>query len=496
MLSVWVGRAGSGKSRRVLEAMEKNRGLRRQVLLVPEHISHEAEVDLCRALGPTASRDAEVLSFRSLSSRVLAETGGLAEFTLDNGGKLLTMRRVLQELAPELRVFGRPSQRASFLRQLTDLMEELYAYEIGPRDLYAHVEDLEGAMGDKLRDIALLYAAYDARLRNGDMDARSRLQKLREHLEHSDYLRGCDVYLDGFSYFNRQEESILELVLRQASSVTVTLLGDRGNEQLFQNALRQRMRLERMARRVGQSMEVLWCEKQGSGPLDHLERHFFGRETAYEGQAEGIRLYQAATAFTEVEWVSQQLRQLAAEGYRWRDMGVCARNMEVYGPLLESVFRRDGIPAYISRRSDLLEKPPITMLLGALDAVTGGFDREDVISYIQQTSRESQQRISALEEENRSLQERNRAMEAELSTLRQSVLENSAAADTCLQLQDQFRQLQEQAQKLRQETEDLRAQAAEYQSLKDHIADIEISAHRRTEEFRACLLYTSPSPRD
>ena len=75
-------------------------------------------------------------------------------------------------------------------------------------------------------------------------------------------------------------------------------------------------------------------------------------------------------------------------------------------------------------------------------ALFGGFDREDVISYIQQTSRESQQRISALEEENRSLQERNRAMEAELSTLRQSVLENSAAADTCLQLQDQFRQLQ------------------------------------------------------
>ena len=32
-------------------------------------------------------------------------------------------------------------------------------------------------------------------------------------------------------------------------------------------------------------------------------------------------------------------------------------------------------------------------------ALFGGFDREDVISYIQQTSRESQQHISALEEE-------------------------------------------------------------------------------------------------
>ena len=128
-------------------------------------------------------------------------------------------------------------------------------------------------------------------------------------------------------------------------------------------------------------------------------------------------------------------------------------------------------------------------------ALFGGFDREDVVSYIQQTSRENQQRVSALEEENHGLQERNRAMEAELNLemksmddlpgLRRAVLENSAAADTCLQLQTQLRELQEQAQKLQKETEYLRAQAAEYQSLKDHIADIEISAHRRTEEFRA-----------
>ena len=109
-------------------------------------------------------------------------------------------------------------------------------------------------------------------------------------------------------------------------------------------------------------------------------------------------------------------------------------------------------------------------------ALFGGFDREDVVSYIQQTSRENQQRVSALEEENHGLQE---------NTLRRAVLENSAAADTCLQLQTQLRELQEQAQKLQKETEYLRAQAAEYQSLKDHIADIEISAHRRTEEFRA-----------
>ena len=51
MLSIWIGRAGAGKSRRVLETMARQRSQRPQVLLVPEHISHEAEVDLCRAYG-------------------------------------------------------------------------------------------------------------------------------------------------------------------------------------------------------------------------------------------------------------------------------------------------------------------------------------------------------------------------------------------------------------------------------------------------------------
>ncbi len=54
-----------------------------QILLVPEHASHQAEVDLCMACGDGASRHAEVLSFRQLGTRVLALTGGAAEVSLD-----------------------------------------------------------------------------------------------------------------------------------------------------------------------------------------------------------------------------------------------------------------------------------------------------------------------------------------------------------------------------------------------------------------------------
>ena len=381
MLTIWIGRAGSGKSARVLETMGRERENRPQLLLVPEHTSHEAELDLCRACGPTASRNAEVLTFQSLATRVLSETGGLAEVTLDNGGKLLTMRRCLQELHSNLKVFGRPSQRAAFLHQLTTLADEFYAYQIAPETLYRHVADMEGAMGDKLRDVALIFAAYDARLRNGETDVRSRVQKLHDSLPQSHYLDGKDLYLDGFSFFNKQEESVLALALRRCHSVTVTLLGDRSG-QLFQNAAAQKERLVRMAREAGVECRLAYLSRQDDSPLGHLERHCFGSDAVWEEETGAVALYQAAIAYTEVEYVSARIRQLAAQGYRYRDIAVASRSMDIYGPLLESVFRRDGIPAYISRRSDILEKPVMTLLLSAVDAVTGGFEYEDMFRYL------------------------------------------------------------------------------------------------------------------
>lgn len=384
MLQLIIGRAKTGKSEYILQKIAENGETRPQILFVPEHASHQAEVDLCTACGPTASRYAEVLSFRLLASRVLSLTGGLAEVTPDSGGKLLLLQRAMSEAAPLLKCYRKPSQKAAFLEEVLGVLDEFRSYEVSPEQLEAQAQEIGGAVGEKLSDLALLYGAYEAKLYRPGRDARDRLSKLNDVLGASHYLDGKDVYIDGFTYFNGQEQRALFQMLQVAHSVTVTLLGEKNSRsEIFEAALKTQEQLIRLAQKAGCKCRLEWLTQDHSTPLGYLEQHFFGKTEGWEKPTNAIRLREADTAFSEVEQTAADILRLVAGGKcRFRDVTVAARNMTEYEAVIETVFERYGIPAYLSRRSDILEKPALTMLLGALSAVCGRYGYEEMFRYL------------------------------------------------------------------------------------------------------------------
>lgn len=115
----------------------------------------------------------------------------------------------------------------------------------------------------------------------------------------------------------------------------------------------------------------------------------------------------------------------------------------------------------------------------------GGFDREDVVKFIEKTAAENQEQLETLEAELNALRAQRDEAAAENEALRGLTEEDACLREENARLREQLAQAQASAEALRQEAEALRGPAAEYQSLKEHVADIEINAHRRTEEFRA-----------
>ena len=384
-MQLLIGRANTGKTQRIFEMIRERGKERKQILLVPEHISHQTEVELVRLCGASVSRYAEVLSPRLLANRVLALTGALADGTLDAGGKLLMMQLALQETASVLKVYARPSRKASFLAELVTLCDELQACNVRPDALGDVSEALDGMSGEKLRDLSLIYAAYLARLHDGDCDRRDLMTKLLENLEKSGYVDGKDIYLDGFSYFTAQEEELISLLLRHGESITVTLLGQQNSDlEIFRQSLRTRDRLIRLCSLNSKDCKVEYIDsKIPNDALQHLEANFFGGNEKWQEDCSQVMLHRADGMFSEVEYVASEILRLVREkNCRFRDIAVVARNIDDYAPTLENVFERYSVPFYLSRRSDILEKPVITLIAGVLDSVSGGYEYEDMFRWL------------------------------------------------------------------------------------------------------------------
>lgn len=115
----------------------------------------------------------------------------------------------------------------------------------------------------------------------------------------------------------------------------------------------------------------------------------------------------------------------------------------------------------------------------------GGFDRQDVVAFIERTAEEHRAAVETLQAENEVLRREKNEAAAENEGLRCITEQDARLREDNERLERQVRELRQQVESLRVENEALRGPAAEYQSLKEHVADIEISAHRRTEEFRA-----------
>ena len=389
MLKLLLGRSGTGKSDAILRSIAGNYGKRPQVLIVPEQHSHDTERKLCGVAGNSVSLQAEVLSFTRLASRVFSVAGGLAEPTLDAGGRLLLMDVALKSVCDQLKVYARPSRKPQFLSQLAATVDECKAANITPEKLLEAAQNTDGEAGDKFFDLSLICGAYDALCEQRGADPRDRLTKLAHALDRCPWARGRDIYLDSFTDFTAQERAVLERLVKQARSVTVALTCERLDgeaDDVFAPARRTAQKLVELARRVGASCEVETRVTQSVPRAEGIalvEQHLFDPVICpVEGTPAGVELYRGLSPYAEVERCAAELSRLCREGYRCRELAVTARSMTTYGPLIEQIFPRYGLPVFLARLDDVLQKPILGLVTGALDTVAGEYRYEDVFRYL------------------------------------------------------------------------------------------------------------------
>ena len=194
-------------------------------------------------------------------------------------------------------------------------------------------------------------------------------------------------YVYGFTDFTPQEERVLSALMAQGE-LTVALVcgGEDDPSGIFQPALRCAGRLARLAKAgaVPVREEVLDRPLARCPSLAFLEENLFGEGPgqAWAGECAVVRVA-AASPRQEVEWCAAEiLRLLREENCRCRDIAVCARRLDGYGELVESVFARYGVPVFLSAMEDVLEKPVLALVTSALAAAGSDYPYEELFRYL------------------------------------------------------------------------------------------------------------------
>lgn len=387
MLQVITGKAGAGKTGVLMQSIARDVEARRQsFLMVPEQYSHQAERELCAVCGSRAAVYAQVLTFTGLARWVDRELGSGDPVTLDKGGQLLCMALAVDMVYAQLRMYGGARKRAGLQSQLLEAVTELKTACITEDDLLHAAADCDGALGDKLHDLALILAAYDAVVSAGRADPTDKLTRLAERIPDAP-VGHVRIYLDGFTDFTRQQLRVIGALLEAGCDITVCLTcdpTDAANE-VYAIPRSTLHVLDRLAEEHG--VELKTVNKVSDHPETPLE-FFCDHVLSYtrdhmDDPDHQVRLYAADNIADECEFAAAQAIAFVRDtGCRWRDIAVTVRGFDAYETLLTSTFRKYGVPLYLTKKTPLTSKPLCQLIDSAYEIVTGGWDAEDVFTYL------------------------------------------------------------------------------------------------------------------
>lgn len=390
MLTLVLGRAGSGKTSYVMNdyKAKMDNDMTGLYYIVPEQYSHEAERQLLKTCGDTLSLHGEVLSFSRLCSRVFTETGGLSADMLDDGGKILLMSRAVTVVASNLRLYGKTEQKAEFLEKLVATAKEFKSACITPRSLEEAAGSAERPLNDKLYDLSLILGAYEALFDRETSDAGDRLNRLIDTIRDCTLFQSGHIYIDGFTDFTVQELRVIEELIKMDAELTVCLTCETlvEVEEIFETSRETALKLLRMASINGVASEIIRraeiCSDKAKD-LAYLEKKLFLYNAArFDGAVAAVEIFKAAAPDIECEYAAAKVLELLRKGYRRRDIAVAVSDWQTYGTLAENIFEKYGLPVFVSKKTDINQKPPVALINSAFEIINNGWDYDSVFRYL------------------------------------------------------------------------------------------------------------------
>ncbi len=405
MLYFILSRVGCGKTTHIhnLIAQFVENGAKDIVMLVPEQFSFAAERMMLEKLGTQNFDKLDILSFSRLAEKIVPKSRQSTR-QIDDAGRAALMLLALQSVRDKLSVYKDMTNSQPLVSELLVLHNEMRQCGVRNDDLLPACNRLRQCLlKDKLAEIQLIFAAYDALVEQSGFSDENLLELLRQELYDTSYFKNRLVFIDGFRGFTQQEFDIIERLLVSARAVYVTLCTDNlqnsdDETDLFSHTKRTAMRLKQLAAKcavpVAKPQYLSMRSKFNNFPPSY--QRFLNGELAaleyglyspvasvYEEESPNITVCKAEDIYRECEYVAASIATLVRDsGYRCRDIAVIAGDMTKYEAVLRTALGKCGLPVFEDKRRSVVNSPVFRLVRGAVDTAADGFLTENIMRYL------------------------------------------------------------------------------------------------------------------
>lgn len=390
MLQLVLGTSGTGKSEYLMERIrERVQNGQKSMLLVPEQFTSSTESRIYKALGDEGSGLVTSYSFSSLAEKLLKTYGGVAVKSLTDAGRVVLVRRAVESVSGSLRMYSRHRHSTAFCVKCAETLNEFKSAGITPVQLEELAANAEVGK-DKLSELAVIFAAYEALLEGAAMDPSDRLELAAKQAE-PEFFEDTAIFVDEFDTFNAPKRSLLQKILLWAPSVSVALCCDSivDEEQglgLFSGAKQVAATLRAMARKNGVSvaapviLDTDWRHKD-SAALAALSSILRGEEPEECPKADGsITLLRTETRAEEAKQVVAAIGEMARAGMSYGQMAVICRDSDDYLAPLRYELRLANIPFFFDGATTAEQTAPLRMIRALLGLLRRGLCSAEILA--------------------------------------------------------------------------------------------------------------------
>ena len=413
MLRFILGRAGTGKTTAVWQAIrERAAAGKRSLLLVPEQFASTADLTGYLQLGDELHSLLKVCSFRTLTGLIEDRFGGGALRDISDAGRMVLMRRTLAQLGDAIVYFHRSRRSARFCADCTEALQQLKYCGVAPELLETAAENAAAARAGRLRELALIYRAYEeARDRTG-LEPVDRISRAAHRLQDS-FFDGAALFVDGFGEFTAPEVALLRRALSAAEEVTVTLTCPDADftahrVTVFSPAAAPGRHLRALAAAAGvpeapplvlhenhrvlsptlAAAECLLAGEKVSATDNSLTEASAGTtagENAVNASGSllcGIHCRAAESLYEEAMFAAARCAALGRAGVPYEQMVLICRDPQTYLPALQYAFGLYDIPLFTGSTVSAEYAPMAVFLRAALAVAKNGLTSDGILALL------------------------------------------------------------------------------------------------------------------